>query len=276
VILKRHKDSHKGLNGTILVVAGSKIYTGAPVFSALGAMRAGADLAILTTPKRAADIAATNPDLITVPLDGDFLKPVHVKKIQNYFDKADVMVLGPGLGEDKLTKKAILELITQFNKPIVIDADALKALKNKTSVLKGKDIILTPHRKEFEKLSGLTATEKSVHKFADAKKCVVLMKAPTDIISDGEQVKLNKTGNPGMTVGGTGDVLAGVVAGLATQNIGLCEAAAFGAKIVGTAGDLAYAEKGYGLLASDVLEKVPVAMKGAIAGKVPYIRRRRI
>jgi len=261
MLLKRHKDSHKGSNGCVLIVAGSKLYTGAPVFAALGALRAGVDLAFLTAPERAANIAAHCPDLITVPLDGDFLKPVHVKKVQDWFERADVMIIGPGIGQDKNTKKAVLEIIKQFNKPIVIDADALKIVSEKFSVLKDKNVILTPHRTEFEKLSGHKATAKAVKRFAAAQKCIVLLKAPIDIISDGKEVRLNKTGNSGMTVGGTGDILSGVVAGLVAQEIEPFDAAYYAAKVVGTAGDLAYAEKGYGLIASDVLEKIASVLK---------------
>jgi len=261
MLLKRHKDSHKGSNGCVLVVAGSKLYTGAPIFAALGAMRTGADLTFLTAPERAANIAAHCPDLITIPLEGDFLKPVHVKKIEDWFERADVMVIGPGLKQDKNTKKAVLEIIKQFNKPIVIDADALKIVSEKFSVLKDKKVVLTPHRSEFEKISGHKATANAVKSFAAAQNCIVLLKAPADIISDGKKVKLNKTGNPGMTVGGTGDILSGVVAGLVAQGISLFDAAYYAAKVVGIAGDLAYMEKGYGLIASDVLEKVAVVLK---------------
>jgi NAD(P)H-hydrate epimerase len=262
MILKRHKDSHKGSNGIVLVVGGSKTFTGAPIFAGLGAMRAGADLAIITAPKRAADTAAAySPDLITVSLEGDFLTPEHVKRIEDYFDKADVMVIGPGLGQDKNTEKAVLELIRLFNKLIIIDADALKTISKNLDVLKDKKIVLTPHRGEFEKLSGRVSSEEAVKSFAAEQKCTVLLKGPTDIISNGRETKLNKTGNSGMTVGGTGDVLAGVTAGLTAQGVEPPNAAFAAAKIVGMAGDLAYISKGYGLLASDVLERIPEVLK---------------
>jgi len=262
MILKRHKDSHKGSNGIVLVVAGSKIYTGAPIFTALGTLRAGVDLTYLAAPQRAADSAAAyTPDLITIQLEGDFLKPEHVKKIENYFERADVLIIGPGLGKDNKSEKAILEIIRQFPKPIVIDADAIHAISKNLSVLKNKSIILTPHRREFKKLSGKKVSEKTVKEFAKANNCVVLLKSSIDIISNGKQIKSNKTGNAGMTVGGTGDVLAGVTAGLLAQKFTPFDSAYYAAKIVGSAGDLAYAEKGYGLLASDVLEKVPFALK---------------
>ena len=167
MILKRHNESHKGSNGIVLVVGGSKTFTGAPIFAGLGALRAGADLAIIAAPRRAADTAtAYSPDLITIPLEGDFLKMDHVKRIEDYIDKSDVLIIGPGLGKDKDTEKAIIEIIRLFKKLVVIDADALKAVSKNLDVLKEKNTILTPHRGEFEKLSGHVSSEEAVHSFA--------------------------------------------------------------------------------------------------------------
>jgi len=124
----------------------------------------------------------------------------------------------------------------------VIDADAIHAVSKNLSVLNGKKVVLTPHRREFENLSGEKASETAVKEFAKANNCVVLLKSPIDIISDGKQVKLNNTGNAGMTIGGTGDVLSGVVGGLLAQRLEPFDAAYTGAEVVGTAGDLAYSE----------------------------------
>lgn len=260
-LLKRHPDSHKGKNGEVLVIAGSETYTGAPCLAALAVLRGGADLAYLAAPERAANAADIHPDLITIPLDGGHLNEAHIPKLEKWFTKSNAVLIGPGLGQKPATSKAILTIIKDCKLPMVIDADAVKALKGNLDVLKGKKAVLTPHRKEFEVISGEKADPDKARRFTSEHDFVVLIKAPEDIITDGSRLKLNKTGNPGMTVGGTGDVLAGLVAALIAQGIDLFDAALNGAKINGMAGDLCYEKMGYGFIASDMLERIPEVMK---------------
>jgi len=263
MLLKRHKDSHKGSSGIILVIGGSDIYTGAPALSALGALRAGADLAVVAAPERAANIVASfSPDLITIPLSGLVFSEKHFPLIKPWLEKANVVVIGPGLGKGPRTKKAVVSFIKSCKKPLVVDADALKAISANLKILKGKECVLTPHRKEFETLSRTKATKENVKAFAALQDQVVLVKGSVDIVSDGKKLKQNKTGNAGMTVGGTGDVLAGLVAALIGQGFSLFDAAYNAANVNGLAGDACYKEKRYCFLASDLLEKIPDVMGG--------------
>jgi NAD(P)H-hydrate epimerase len=251
----RKKSSHKGDNGIVLVVAGSEQYVGAAVLTSLAAFRTGVDLVHLASAEVVSLIAnAYSPDLITHKLPGKYLKRSHCKKIVELSKKADVVVIGPGLGRNKDTVNAVRYLTKNIKKPIVLDADALHArpaLKN---------CVVTPHRAEFKELFREDATKAAVKRHAK-KDVIILLKSQTDIISDGKKVKLNKTGNAGMTVGGTGDVLAGIVAGLIAQGTPLFNAAVKGAFINGRAGDRLKKRKGFGFLASDILEQIPLVMK---------------
>jgi len=262
--IERNKNSHKGSNGRILIIGGSELYTGAPALAALAALRTGADLVHIAAPQRAADACASfSPDLITVPLTGKYLTQTHLKTIEPFAKEADCVLIGPGLGRSKETEKAVLSFIKTCKVPLVIDADALKAVSTNLKAIAKKECVLTPHRKEFELLSGKKSEAENVRKFAAHHNAVVILKAPTDVIADDKKVKFNTTGNAGMTVGGTGDVLAGVVAGLIAQGLDLFDAALKGAKINGIAGDGCKSRMGYGFTASDLLEEIPAAMKFA-------------
>ncbi|HIJ98500.1 TPA: NAD(P)H-hydrate dehydratase [archaeon] len=265
-LLKRHKDSHKGDNGVVLVVGGSEIYSGAPAFTSLAAYRTGVDIVYTATPRRAADIVATfSPEMITIPLLGKFLDKMHIPVIEEYLEKVDVLAIGPGLGTEKYTMQACRDIISKCNVPMVIDADALKALAGNLKILKNKECVLTPHRGEFEIISGgQKAVEENVRKFTaglSEKNIVTVLKAPVDIITDGHRIKKNTTGNPGMTIGGTGDTLTGIVAALIAQKVNLFDAACNAAFINGKAGDLCFSEKGCGLITSDIIEKIPEIIK---------------
>lgn len=262
--LKRDKDSHKGSNGVVLVIGGSNLYTGSPALCAMAALRIGADLAYVAAPERAADACAHfSPDLITISLEGECLVPSHFEDIKPFLEKVDVVVMGPGLGLNKNTEAAVRTILREVSSPLVLDADALKMIVPDLEVLKERNVILTPHRKEFELLTGKPASEEAAKEFALERGVCMVLKAPEDIITDGHDVELNKTGNEGMTIGGTGDVLSGVIAGLLAQAHEPFEAAKLGTKVNGIAGDLCKAEKGYGFTASDLLDKLPEALKKA-------------
>ncbi len=266
MILERNPNSHKGDNGKVLIIGGSERYTGAPALSALAALRIGSDLAYVAAPGRAADIIASfSPDLITIKLEGAHLNRTHLTEIDLHLNKADVVVIGPGLGVDPETIDAVISIIKKCNKPMVIDADGLKAIKDSLDLIWDKQVVLTPHREEFELISGTKATAENARKFAgeNAKETniVILLKGPIDIITNGDKIGKNSTGNPGMTVGGTGDVLSGIVAGLISQGLSLFDAAYYAAKINGTAGDLCKDRYEYGFTATDVIQKIPDALK---------------
>lgn len=262
MLRKRHSDSHKGDNGRVLVIGGSNLYTGAPALCSLSALRTGADLVYTASPERAADIVSSfSPDLITIKLEGNYFKKEHIKKIKPFLDKVDSLAFGPGLNDAPETRAAVSELIKICSIPMVIDADALKVIADNPELIKDKHTVLTPHRKEFEMLSNSKATKENVRTFtaklSSENSVVTLLKAPKDVISNGLKVKINSTGNAGMTVGGTGDVLSGIVAGLLAQGNNLFDSAYEGAKINGTAGDICFEEYGYCFTASDLLTKIP-------------------
>jgi NAD(P)H-hydrate epimerase len=249
---KRKLASHKGENGIVLVVGGSELYVGAPIFAALAALRSGVDLAIIAAPKLVSMVANVySPDIISAKLSGRFLKLKHMKEISKFVKKSDCIIIGNGAGLNKSTKQLIRK-IAKIDKPKVIDADALDAVKG----IDVKNCVLTPHQGEFKDLYGEKGNEKIVKKHA-RKDRIILLKGHIDLISDGKKVIKIKGGNPGMSVGGTGDVLTGLVAGLIAQGEPLLKAAVKASKINKKAGDIMFRKKGYGLLASDLLEVVP-------------------
>jgi NAD(P)H-hydrate epimerase len=258
-ILSRAPSTHKGDNGRILIVGGGE-YFGAPVLTAFAALRTGADIATLAVPERIAKIVSSfSPNLIVRKLSGDFLRMEHVPLIKKLLKKHDVLTIGMGLGEEGETKAAIPEIL-QERKKTVVDADALI----KTKFQKGT--ILTPHAGEFMELygklpEGLSERMERVREISKKEGVVVLLKGVEDIISDGERVKINRTGNAGMTVGGSGDVLSGIVSALYALTSDPLRAASGGAFLSGVAGDLAYEEKRIGLLPTDIIEKIPYAIK---------------
>ena len=265
---RRRKDAHKGDAGRVLVVGGGP-YTGAPAFTGMAAMRAGVDLTFVATPERAAlPVSIYSPNLIVKPLKGEVLTGEHVAELVDFAKGMDVMAIGPGLGDDKETLSAIQDIVLRTSCRLVIDADAIGACGVRTRILKGKSGVITPHAGEFRKLTGKILPSEDVEKRASmvreaaAKlRMTVLLKGPTDVISDGSYTKLNRVHNDAMTVGGTGDVLTGVVAGLQAQKASPFAAARMGAFASGLAGNLAFEEKSYGLLATDVIDKIPFVLR---------------
>ncbi|KAB3542717.1 MAG: NAD(P)H-hydrate dehydratase [ANME-2 cluster archaeon] len=260
----RDARSHKGDNGRVLVIGGGA-FTGAPALAALAALRAGADWVTVAAPQSVAEtIAGFSPDLIVHSLFGRYLARDDIDTVNALIRKHDVTVIGMGLGRESETAEAVSEIIrSNPDARFVIDADALHALA--MPVQEGTPPIITPHAGEFQMLGGEVSADldercELVMDFSARNRVVTLLKGDIDVISDGRAVRINQTGNPGMTVGGTGDVLAGVV-GAIFANAGALAAASAGALIVGTAGDLACVEYGYGLLATDVIECIPDAMR---------------
>ena len=269
VIKPRLPEVHKGEFGKLLVIGGSDVFSGAPTLVSLGALRTGVDLAyIATVQKTAYSISSISPDLITVKLPGEYLNPRDVATIKPYLGMSTAVVMGPGLGLQAETKSAvntIINLIEEARIPLLLDADALKAFAGFKRKL-GCPLVLTPHAGEYQILAGreppkdLMERATEVQKTAEELNAVVLLKGNVDIISDGKRTKLNFTGNPGMTVGGTGDVLSGVVGAFLSQQADPFEAAVAGAFINGAAGDFVQREKGYHMVATDLLDWIPQVM----------------
>ncbi len=259
---ERSPASHKGDAGRVLVIGGGA-YSGAPALAALGALRAGADIVTVAAPRNVSDIIASfSPNLIVRALSGDRLVEEDIPVISELIRKHDSVVMGMGLGTAERTLRAVLKIAPMCRKA-VIDADALIPDLLRAGL---KNVIITPHAGEIKRLSGADVPEDEnvkldfVRNFALENRLTVLLKGRVDIISDGAEVRASRTGNAGMTVGGTGDVLAGLTGALFAKHDAF-PAACAAAFINGAAGDLAFQEFGYGLLATDVIDHIPRAMK---------------
>ncbi|MDD4332382.1 MAG: NAD(P)H-hydrate dehydratase, partial [Methanosarcinaceae archaeon] len=269
-LYSRREESHKGASGKILVLGGGP-YSGAPALAALAALRTGADLVTAAVPESVSDtVAAFSPNLIVRKLSSDTLCSEDLPFLKELLGNHDVLVLGMGLGKAQKSLDAVRKLLP-FARKVVLDAEALAALSPAflKKLAKSSELILTPHAGEFERLLGAFALPsepeprlKVVREFSEKNGVVTLLKGKFDIISDGKETLFNDTGNAGMTVGGTGDVLAGITGALFARNPAFL-AASCAAYINGAAGDLAFKEFGYGLLATDVLDKIPAILKAA-------------
>ncbi|UCE96759.1 MAG: NAD(P)H-hydrate dehydratase [Candidatus Bathyarchaeota archaeon] len=265
----RPAESHKGDFGKLLVVGGSEVYSGAPALVTLAALRTGVDLVYTATPEKVAyAISSFTPNMVTIKLEGSHLNRANITKINQFLGKVTAVVMGPGLGLHEETKKTAEEIVTSVEEaglPLLLDADGLRAFAEFKRPLQ-VPLVLTPHAREYSVLTGkeLPSSQEDrvekVKKVAQKLGAVVLLKGSTDIVSDGERVKLNLTGNPGMTVGGTGDVLSGVVGAFMSQKINPFEAAVAGAFVNGAAGDFVKDERGYHMVATDLLDWIPRIM----------------
>lgn len=263
-------ESHKGEFGRLLTVGGSETFTGAPALVALAALRTGVDLSVVAASEAAKEaISSFSPNLIVVKLKGEHLNPRNIQQITEQIKLADAVVLGPGLGTHQQTVQAVrklLRILADHKKPVLLDADALKALGRVKGSL-GLPAVLTPHAGEFEFIAGkkppLNFDERieEVRKIATVAEATVLLKGNVDIISNGTRSKLNRTGNPAMTVGGTGDVLSGIAGGLLAQGFGAFESAVAAAFINGLAGDIAFRSYGNHIVATDLIDLIPKIKK---------------
>ena len=228
-MFNRNKDSHKGQNGKVLVVGGSSMLYGAPILAALGAENSGVDLVYPYIPKSHAETAKTySLNFILQTFHGDNLSSKDVSSILSFSDQVDVVVIGPGLGSDTKTKTIVRSILTKLTVPSVVDAGALIFMNSFP-----KNCVLTPHRGEFKELTGDDPTAENVQKWAKDLGVTIVCKAPDDIISNGEDTVINTTGNAMMTVGGTGDVLAGFIGGLMAQGMLPFEAGELATRVLG-------------------------------------------
>lgn len=276
VVKPRPAEAHKGHFGRLLVIGGSEIYSGAPALVALAALRTGVDLAYVAAPERTAyALSCMSPNLINLKLEGDHFNPANVSVLRRFLNIANAVAIGPGLDVHKETKEAveeILHLAEESKIPVLLDADGLKAFAEFKWKFK-TPVVFTPHAGEFALLAGKSLPEdlegrvEAVQKTASDLGGVVLLKGHIDIVSDGSRVKLNFTGNPGMTVGGTGDVLSGVVGALLAQGANAFEAAVAGAFVNGAAGDFVQREKGFHMVPTDLLDWIPKVFDCPMAHK---------
>jgi len=263
---KRDPWCHKGQFGYVLIIAGSERYSGSPIFNGLAALRSGADLITIVALKRAASIAASFlPDIITCPLDGE-LELKHLPKILDLAKNFQSLIIGCGLNRNKESYQAIREIIKNTNLPMVIDAEAIRAISEEKEIVKNKKAIITPHTEEFRILTSerlkpeVKDRKEKVKRWANKLKTVILLKGQIDVISDGGKVALNKTGSSFMTKGGFGDTLSGICGALLARKVEPFEAAQVAAYINGRAGELACKKYSEGVLASDIFEFIPAAI----------------
>jgi hydroxyethylthiazole kinase-like uncharacterized protein yjeF len=262
----RNPTAHKGDFGKLLVIGGSEVYSGAPALVSLAALRTGTDIVYIAAPTRTAyAISSMSPELITIKLEGDNLKPESMRTLKPYFAMVNAVVMGPGLGLNPETSKfveACVDEVEKAKKPLLLDADGLKAFAKFKRQLK-VPLVLTPHAGEYSILTGEKLPEKqeerilAIQKTAKKLKATILVKGQVDVICDAERSKVNFTGNPGMTVGGTGDVLSGIVGGFLAQKVHAFEAAVAGAFVNGAAGDFVASEMGFHMVATDIIKWVP-------------------
>ncbi len=262
--LSRDPQSHKGEHGEVLVVGGGP-YAGAPALAAQAALRGGADLVRVACPAAVAhEIQGYSEDLIVRQIDGYKLTPQDVGPIMELAAGHDVVVLGPGLGDDADTLEAVEGLLAAYDSRAVVDADALRVVPN---VETDATLLCTPHQGELVDMGGRTAADwrerrDLVADFAADLGHALLVKGPRDVVSDGETTRVSATGNPGMTVGGTGDVLAGLAGAMLVHQEPI-HAGAISAYANGRAGEAVVDELGYGLVASDLLEEIPPVLWSA-------------
>ena len=256
----REPTSHKGDHGELLVIGGGP-YTGAPALAGQAALRAGADLVHIACPESvAAPIQGYSENLIVHSFDGERLTSDAVDAILDLAGEMDAVICGPGLGSHDETLAAVGSFLTAYAGRAVVDADALSVVPE---VETDATLVCTPHQGELVGMGGETADETEqraelVADYAAELGHTLLVKGAYDVITDGESTRISRTGNPGMTVGGTGDVLAGVVGSRLAGREPLV-AAAVGAYINGRAGDLAFEEAGDGLVATDLIGWLPEA-----------------
>jgi len=279
-IYPRKRDAHKGDFGKIAVIAGSPGMTGAACLTARSALRSGAGLVTLAVPESLLPIVASQ---MTCVMTRPFAETVAstfalaaLNDLLEFCGGMDAVAVGPGIGREHETQLLIRSLYEKLKCPVVFDADGLNALAADVGVLErvpgGRPTVLTPHPGEMSRLMGVSAADvqkdrvKAAEGFTAQCLAVLVLKGAGTVVADREKVYVNSTGNPGMATAGAGDVLTGVIAALLGRGFGAFEAAQLGVYVHGLAGDLAKKEKGEtGMIASDVLERLPDAFK-SVAG----------
>ena len=264
---ERQLNTHKGDFGKVLLLCGSRGYTGAAYFAAMGALRSGAGLVYLGVPESIYAIEAvklSEPIVFSLPEEEGMLSRASIPSIQDYLSRMDAVVIGCGMGQSEGALAVVRMVLKEFPGPIVVDADGINLLAAHKDILRGRTgiTILTPHAGEFSRLGYSGERITSARTAARELGCILLLKGHETLITDGKTVYINPTGNPGMATGGCGDVLAGMIGALIGQGIPALKAPAAAAWLHGKAGDLCAMELGqYGMLPSDMLLALPRLMK---------------
>ena len=261
--------AHKGNFGKILLLCGSRGYTGAAAMAAMGALRSGAGLVYLGVPESIYAIEAvklTEPIVFPLPEDDGKLSCLCIDKIQELLPRMDAVLIGCGLGQSRGTFSVVQSVLEEARCPVVLDADGINVLSGHMDILRGRvyPTVITPHDGEFLRIGGTIGEDRlaSATYCANEWGCIVLLKGHKTCITDGQTSYINLTGNPGMAVGGSGDVLAGIIVSLIGQGLSPLEAAAGGAWLHGAAEDICAKEIGqYGMLPTDMLHVLPRLLK---------------
>lgn len=271
-----HRDpaGHKRRSGVVLVIAGSRRMTGAVRLVAEGAYRAGAGLVTVAVPEGILPVAqrlVTEGTFLPLPeTDGGTVAAAAFDVIGPQLDAFDAVAIGPGMTAEKETASFVQQVVGNAPVPVVVDADALNAFAGHAEDLAGRqsDLVLTPHDGEFVRLAGGTVRELGDDRLgrlrklsAEVRATVLLKGRPALVASPSGEVRLNPTGGPSLSTGGTGDVLTGIVGSLLARGLSSFDAATAGAFVHGVAGDLAGLELGEGATAVDVLHRVPDAVR---------------
>jgi len=272
---RKPRDAHKGMGGRVLVVGGSRYYTGAPALAGLAALACSADLSFVVVPEEVRDvIAGYSPELITATVPGDHFKPGDIELIEKYIKvfRPHVIVFGNGIGREPSTlefAERFIKWVIEKGYYLVIDADGLKGIVYGETKL-GWKVIITPHRGEFKSLTNTSLSgdiDSDLEKIMNSSNVLestILLKAPVDIIVSGDKYRLNKTGNEAMTIGGTGDVLAGIAGAMLAKTGSPFEAAAVAAYLNGLAGDHIYYTTGDIPSPTKIVEVLPSIMKDIV------------
>lgn len=266
---ERAPDAHKGCFGRLLLLCGSRGYTGAAYLAAMGALRTGAGLVFLGVPESIYAIEAVKlNEAIVFPLPdkNGCLSADACGEIRARLPRMDAVLIGPGLEQTDGALRALETVLQSAECPVVVDADGINLLSAHIALLRGRTAptILTPHDGEFARLGGNLSAPRAEAAIALACRlhCIVVRKGHRTLITDGVSCRTNETGNPGMAVGGSGDMLAGMLTALLGQGLSPMDAAAAACWFHGAAGDLCAQERGqYGLLPTDMLEALPRLLK---------------
>ncbi len=269
----RKPNAHKGDFGRVCIIGGCIGMSGAPALAGRAALRAGAGLVRVAVPENVLPIVASiEPSYTTISLAEDSAGKISAKTINTILDAAnenDCLAFGPGIGTSSGIQSILEALLQQENLRMVIDADGLNnlsAIKDWPDKLKA-NLILTPHPGEMKRLwSGLFREQlppdrsDQAGKFAKSTKTIVVLKGAGTVVTDGQKVYINKTGNPGMATAGSGDCLTGVITALLGQGLSNFDAAVLGVYIHGLAGDIAAEKLGQvSLIATDIIDSLPNA-----------------
>lgn len=275
LIPQRKADSHKGSYGRIGIIGGSQGMTGAPYLASMAALMAGSGLVYSIIPKSLETIMSIKLTEVIVRAVDDGGKAYFNKKslddIMNITHEMDTIAIGPGFGVDEERELIVDEVIKNYNKPLVIDADGINCISNNRNVLNSRNqpVIITPHTGEMSRFVGVGIKEIQENRIyyskyiSDKYNIIVVLKGTDTIVSSPKgDIYINKTGNPGMATAGSGDVLTGIIASFIGQGLSPFDAARLGTYIHGLAGDLACNKKGEnGMIATDILDNIPYSLK---------------